>query len=108
VKQVRYPGLESHPQHRLAQRLLRRGFGAMLAFEVAGDPAELVRRLRLVRFVASFGGVTTTVSHPGTTSHRGLTPEQRLAAAIPDGMLRLSVGIEAASDLIADFEQALG
>ena len=107
VRQVLYPGLASHPQHALAARLLNGGFGAMLAFEIVGDPGELIKRLRLVRFVASFGGVTTTVSHPASTSHRSLSPEARLAAGIPDGLLRLSVGIEAVEDVIADFEQAL-
>ncbi|HLQ33124.1 MAG TPA: aminotransferase class I/II-fold pyridoxal phosphate-dependent enzyme [Chloroflexota bacterium] len=107
VRQVLYPGLPSHPQHALAKRLLSGGFGAMLAFEIEGDPGQLIERLKLVRFVASFGGVTTTVSHPASTSHRALSSEQRLAAGIPDGLLRLSVGIEAIDDLIADFEQAL-
>jgi cystathionine gamma-synthase len=106
VRQVLYPGLPSHPQHQLAARLFDGGFGAMLAFEV-DDPADLIRRLDLVRFVASFGGVTTTLSHPASTSHRSLSAEARQAAGIPDGLLRLSVGIEAAEDVIADFEQAL-
>jgi cystathionine beta-lyase/cystathionine gamma-synthase len=79
----------------------------MLSFEVEGDPAKLVERMKLVRFVASFGGVTTTVSHPASTSHRALSPEARQAAGIPDGLLRLSIGIESADDLIADFAQAL-
>jgi cystathionine beta-lyase/cystathionine gamma-synthase len=107
IRQVLYPGLPSHPQHALAETLMRGGFGAMLSFEVEGDPAKLVERLKLVRFVASFGGVTTTVSHPASTSHRALSPEARQAAGIPDGLLRLSIGIESADDLIADFAQAL-
>jgi cystathionine beta-lyase/cystathionine gamma-synthase len=107
VRQVLYPGLSSHPQHGLASRLFAGGFGAMLSFEIEGDAGELIRRLKLVRFVASFGGVTTTVSHPASTSHRALTPAQRAAAGIPDGLLRLSAGIEAPDDLIADFDQAL-
>jgi len=107
VRQVLYPGLKSHPQHALAKRLLRGGFGAMLSFEIEGDAGRLIERLKLVRFVASFGGVTTTISLPASTSHRALTPEQRLAAGIPDGLLRLSVGVEAVEDLISDFEQAL-
>jgi cystathionine beta-lyase/cystathionine gamma-synthase len=106
IRRVDYAGLKSHPQHELAKRLLNNGFGAMLSFEV-DDPEQLVRRLKLVRFVASFGGVTTTLSHPASTSHHSLTPEQRLAAAIPHGLLRLSVGIEAVDDVIADFDQAL-
>jgi len=107
VRQVLYPGLPSHPQHTLAKRLLHGGFGAMLCFELDGHPADLVRRLKLIRYVASFGGVTTTISHPASTSHRALTADQRQAAGIPDGLLRLSVGIESPDDLVADFEQAL-
>ena len=107
VRQVLYPGLPSHPQHELAASLLGGGFGAMLAFQV-DDPGDLIRRLKLVRFVASFGGVTTTLSHPASTSHRSLSTEARQAAGIPDGLLRLSAGIEAVDDVIADFAQALG
>ena len=107
VRQVLYPGLPSHPQHGVAAGLLQGGFGAMLSFEIDGDPAKFIERLALVRFVASFGGVTTTLSHPASTSHRGLSPEARHAAGIPAGLLRLSAGIESADDLIADFAQAL-
>ena len=108
VKRVHYPGLASHPDHELARRTLR-GFGAMLAIELAdGDAAErFLRRLRLVTHAASLGGVDTLVSEPRFTSHAHLTAAERRALGVPDGFLRLSVGVESADDLIADLAQAL-
>ena len=106
VEMVSYPGLPSHPQHGLAARMFPAGPGAMIAISVA-RPDQLVDNLRLVSCVASFGGVATTVSHPATTSHRQLSASQREAAGISDGLLRISVGIEAIADLVADFRQAL-
>ena len=110
VERVHYPGLASHPQHRLATRLLPRGFGGMAAFEVVGG-VEAGQRfcdaLELVWMAASLGGIHTLVSHPASTTHRQLDAEARRAAGIADGLIRLSVGLEAVEDLIEDFERAL-
>lgn len=108
IRRVHYPGLPTHPDHALARRTLR-GFGAMLAIELAdGDAAERVlRRLQLVTHAPSLGGVDTLVSEPRHTSHAHLTAAERAALGVPDGFLRLSVGVESADDLIADLAQAL-
>lgn len=106
---VHYPGLPQHPDHDVARAMLD-GFGGMMGLQLAGggDVADaFVRRLRLVAHAPSLGGVDTIVSEPRHTSHAHLTPAERAAAGIPDGFVRLSVGIESADDLIADIEQAL-
>ena len=109
VKVVHYPGLESHPDHATAVHHMD-GFGGMLALELVGGgraAERFVRKLRLVRHAPSLGGVDSLVCEPRHTSHTQLTSEQRAALGIPDGFLRVSVGIEDAGDLIADLEQAL-
>ena len=109
VRRVFYPGLESHPDHETARSMLN-GFGGMLAIELTGGARaadRFLRRLRVFRHAPSLGGVDSLVSEPRYTSHAHLTAAQREAAGVPDGFLRLSVGIEAADDLIADLEQAL-
>lgn len=109
IASVWYPGLESHPDHGVAVRLLD-GFGGMLGIRLAGAASRAERflqRLRLFRHAPSLGGVESLVSEPRFTSHADLTAAEREAAGIPDGFLRLSVGIESADDLIADLEQAL-
>ena len=106
---VHYPGLPDHPDHALASVLLD-GYGGMLALELAGggEAADrFVRGLRLVRYAASLGGVDTLVSEPRYNSHAHLSAEERAAMGIPDGFLRLSVGVEDVEDLIADFQHAL-
>lgn len=106
---VHYPGLPSHPDHEIAERVLD-GYGGMMAVELAagGDgTARFLDNLRLVTHAPSLGGVDTLVSEPRYTSHAHMTPEGRAAIGIPDGFLRFSVGIEDVGDLIADFEQAL-
>ncbi len=110
VETVNYPGLEDHQSHALARKALD-GFGGMLSFEIAGDVAaaqRFIERLRIPVVAPSLGGVESLVTRPATTSHVGLTPEQRRKAGISDRLIRLSVGIESAADLIADLEQALG
>lgn len=105
-----YPGLESHPDHALASELMS-GFGGMVSMVLAGGGEAADRfmsRLRLAIAAPSLGGVETLVSQPRYTSHVGLTQEEREAQGIPDGFVRLSIGIEDSRDLIADFEQALG
>ena len=109
IRKVMYPGLESHPDHDIARRLLD-GFGGMLAIELAGGAKgteRFLRRLKLFRHAPSLGGVDSLVSEPRFTSHTELKAEERARIGIPDGFMRLSVGIEGADDLIADLEQAL-
>jgi cystathionine beta-lyase/cystathionine gamma-synthase len=110
VERTHYPGLAAHPQHDVATRLLTRGFGGMLAFEVAGGVEAGMRfcdGLELAWIAASLGGVHTLVGHPASTTHRQLDPEARRAAGIGDGLIRVSVGLEDVDDLLQDFERAL-
>jgi cystathionine gamma-synthase/methionine-gamma-lyase len=112
VERVHYPGLPDHPQHALARRLFGgRGYGGMVAFELRGAGAAEVARfmdaLRLVLPAPTMGDVYSLALHPAQASHRGLTPEQRAALGIRDSLVRLSVGIEDAGDIIADLDQAL-
>jgi len=111
VTRVYYPGLESHPQYEIVRRTMKGNGGAMLSFEIKGDlrtTEKFVKSLSMIRFAPSFGGLTTTVSHPGKTSHRSLTPGQRAEVGITDTLIRLSLGIEDAADIIAELETALG
>lgn len=109
IKKAVYPGLESHPDHDIAKRMLD-GFGGMLSIELAGgakSTERFLRRLRLFRHAPSLGGVESLVSEPRFTSHADIDTEERANIGIPDGFVRLSVGIEGADDLIADLEHAL-
>ena len=108
VHAVHYPGLESHPQHALAQRQMR-GFGGMVSFELSGREAaeKAVRRLKVVKKATSLGGVDSLVSMPLSSSHRSLPPQERARLGIKDGMIRLSLGIEDIEDLKTDIDQAL-
>lgn len=110
VAQVLYPGLPSHPGHALAARQMALGFGPVLSFEVLGGAAAakaVVNALQLVRHGPSLGGVESLASLPAATSHIQLGPEGRAKAGIPEGLVRLSVGIEDTEDLWADLDQAL-
>jgi len=112
VSRVYYPGLPTHPQHELARRLFAHGnCGGMVAFDIAGgDKAAVLRFLNALRLclpVASLGDVYSLLMYPAMSSHRTLTPEQRAAVGIGDGLVRLSVGIEDVSDIIADLQHAL-
>jgi cystathionine beta-lyase/cystathionine gamma-synthase len=110
VTRVNYPELESSPFCARARRLLPRGAGALLSFELAGGKPALeamLQRLRLVRLMPSLGHVITTLSHPASTSHRGLNPTERTRAGISDGLVRCSVGLEYPDDLVEDFQRAL-
>ncbi len=114
VAQVYFPGLESHPQHALAARQ-QHGFGAMLSVELGGDDAAaqeaavraFVEGLQCFTLAESLGGVESLIAHPATMTHAAMTPEARAKAGISDGLLRLSVGIEALEDLQADLAAAL-
>jgi cystathionine beta-lyase/cystathionine gamma-synthase len=109
VAAVNYPGLERHPNHHRAGELLD-GFGGMVSFELqggVGSAEKLISRLTLPISAPSLGGVESLITRPATTSHSGMTPEERHGAGIADHLIRLSVGLEAADDLIRDFERAL-
>ena len=109
VARVNYPGLENHPQYERAQRLFA-GAGGVLSFEFHGgvEAAEqLLSKLVLPASAPSLGGVETLITRPVTTSHSGLSPKDRAAMGIADGLVRVACGIEAAEDLCADFGQAL-
>jgi cystathionine beta-lyase/cystathionine gamma-synthase len=106
---VHYPGLPSHPDHAIAAMQLD-GFGGMVGLELQGgaEAAErMLRRLRIAQHAPSLGGVETLVSEPRLTSHAALTPALRAAQGIPDGFVRVSLGIENVEDVIADFTRAL-
>lgn len=110
VRRVHYPGLASHPAHETARRQMS-AFGGMVTLELAGGlPAaeRLYDRLRLVARAGSLGGVESLASLPVLTSHWGLTGEQLRTAGIDPGLVRLSLGVEDAEDLIEDVERALG
>lgn len=109
VARVLYPGLPSFPGHALAKRQMH-GFGGVLTIEVAGgrdDATRVADRLRLFALAPSLGGAESLVTQPCTTTHHGLTPDERARRGISDAMLRLSIGLEDADDLIADLAQAL-
>lgn len=109
VKAVHYPGLPDHPGHALAQRQ-QTGFGAMLSVELHGGTAAvraLVEAVEVFTLAESLGGVESLVAHPATMTHAAMTPEARQAAGITDGLLRLSVGLEAPQDLLADLSNGL-
>ncbi|GGI80219.1 cystathionine gamma-synthase [Shewanella gelidii] len=109
VEKVYYPGLESHPGHQIAatQQL---GFGAMLSFELKGEQPQLLAFLGALKYFSlaeSLGGVESLVAVPATMTHRAMEPEARAEAGIKETLLRLSVGIEDAADLLADIEAGL-
>ncbi|MDR3669333.1 MAG: aminotransferase class I/II-fold pyridoxal phosphate-dependent enzyme [Holophaga sp.] len=110
VLKVNHPSLASHPQHELARRILKNGFGAMLSFVMPDDRAKVnafLRKLNLAHYAMTLGGYRTTLSHPVSSSHHGLSEAERRKMGISFGLMRVSVGIEDADDLIADFSQAL-
>jgi len=109
VRRVLYPGLASHPGHALA-RAQQRGFGAMLTIELDGGTAAVARfvdAIELFSLAESLGGVESLAAHPATMTHAAMSPEARAAAGLVDGLLRLSVGIEAIEDLKRDLERGL-
>ncbi|WP_313926984.1 O-succinylhomoserine (thiol)-lyase [Pseudoxanthomonas sp.] len=109
VSKVLFPGLASHPGHAVAARQ-QKGFGAMLSVELEGGEEAVrafVEGLRYFTLAESLGGVESLVAHPATMTHAAMTPEARAKAGITDGLLRLSVGIEATDDLLADLTAAL-
>ena len=111
IRSVRYPGLASHRQHELARRQMRGGFGGIIAAELKGDLAtarRFLERCHLFALGESLGGVESLIEHPGLMTHSGLPAQMRAELGISDGLVRLSVGIESAADLIAELDAALG
>jgi len=108
VKKVFYPGLSDHPQHELAKRQMT-GFGSMITIETGSlkNAQKMLRKVRVCSLGESLGGVETLISHPATMTHAALGEKGRRQIGITDGMVRLSVGIEDAGDIIGDLEQAL-
>lgn len=110
VKSVNYPSLLDHPQHNLAKKQMPDGFGGMLSFVVDGGREGAVNTIeacQMIAIVPSFGTSRTIATHPATHTHNSMSKEERNAACIYDGLIRLSVGLEDSDDIIADLEQAL-
>ncbi|MBN2289363.1 MAG: O-acetylhomoserine aminocarboxypropyltransferase/cysteine synthase, partial [Candidatus Glassbacteria bacterium] len=110
VAWVNYPGLESHPDHARAGRLLSGGYGAIMGFGIKGGKsagAGLIDSVRLISHLANIGDAKTLIIHPASTTHQQLTPEQRLSTGVTEDFVRLSVGLETVEDIIADLDQAL-
>src|SRR5438552_3722763 len=108
VKQVFYPGLKSHPQHALAKQQMS-GFGSMITFETGSlkNANKMLKKVRVCSLGESLGGVETLISHPATMTHAALGEKGRKQIGITDGMVRISVGIEDAEDIITDLDEAL-
>jgi cystathionine beta-lyase/cystathionine gamma-synthase len=108
VHRVLYPGLPSHPQHKIA-RQQQTGFGAMISFDLGSLEAarRLLNNVKLCSLAESLGGVETLISHPATMTHASIPPDVRQRTGITDGLVRISVGIEDVEDLIADLDAAL-
>ena len=109
VRRVIYPGLRSHPQYAIAQRQMH-GYGGMVSAVLDGGIERTLRflkRCRLFTLAESLGGVESLIEHPALMTHASLPAEKREALGIDDGLVRLSLGVEDADDLIADLDQAL-
>ncbi|MDE1165707.1 MAG: O-succinylhomoserine sulfhydrylase [Pseudomonas sp.] len=109
IEKVHYAGLPSHPQHELAKRQMR-GFGGVVSFEVKGGKEgawRFIDATRLISITANLGDSKTTITHPGTTSHGRLSPQEREAAGIRDSLIRVAVGLEDVTDLQADLARGL-
>ncbi len=106
IDRVYYPGLENHPGHDIAKSQMPGGFGGVLSFEVKGDAHKFMDRLHLIKRAVSLGGVESTITSPVRTSHIKMSASDREAIGVTDKLVRLSVGIEDARDLIDDIRQA--
>jgi O-acetylhomoserine (thiol)-lyase len=110
VEWVRFPGLESHPSHKIAKKLFKNGFGATVIFEVKGGEQagkKFIEKLELFSHLANVGDAKSLAIHPATTTHSQLTAEQQAEGGITPGLIRLSVGLEHIDDILADLKQAL-
>ena len=108
VTKVNYPGLPSHPSHELAKKQMS-DFGGVISFEINGGVQEgqtIMNSVELCLLAVSLGDTETLIQHPASMTHSPMSPEQRMAAGIPDGLIRISVGLEDAEDIIADLDQA--
>ena len=109
VENVFYPGIKNHRGYEIAQKQLH-GFGGMLSFEVKGGletGMKVMDSVQVCNFTVSLGEIDTLIMHPASTSHKSLTPEERQAIGVSDGLIRLSVGLEDIDDLIGDLHRAL-
>jgi len=109
VAKVHYPGLASHPQHALAAQQMS-AFGGIIGFELAAGQADawsVIDHTRMISITANLGDTKSTITHPATTTHGRLTPEQRADAGISDGLIRIAVGLEDVDDLKADLQRGL-
>lgn len=115
VQKVYYPGLESHPQHELAGTIMHGNFGGLMSFELKDEVngmngftacKKVVNALKIASIAVSLGDPETLIQHPASMTHANMSPEARAAAGIKDDLIRLSVGLENAEDIIADFQQA--
>ena len=110
IEQVRYPGLASHPQHGLARRQMRGGYGGIVTAVLRGGletARRVLERCHLFGLAESLGGVESLIEHPALMTHASLPPQVRAALGISDGLVRLSVGIEDVEDLKAELSEAL-
>lgn len=110
VDHVFYPGLSSHPQHSLAESMMKKGFGGMISFELKGGHeagVQLMNEVKLCTLAVSLGCVDTLIQHPSSMTHSVVDEELKKEAGITEGLVRLSVGIEDPEDIIADLQQAL-
>lgn len=107
IGKVYYPGLPDHPGHGLAKEQMKGGFGGMLSFEVPGDAHAFMDRLKLITRAISLGGVDSTITSPARTSHSKMSESERAAMGVTENLVRMSVGIEDADELLADIKQAL-
>ena len=107
IGKVYYPGLASHPNHSIAKAQMPGGFGGMLAFEVKADAHIFMSKLKLIKRAISLGGVESTVCSPVKTSHAKMSASERALIGVTDNLIRFSVGIEDAEDLLHDIQQAL-
>src|SRR5699024_4292496 len=115
IKAVHYPGLESHPQHKLAKEQMNGQYTGMVAFELKDDinglsafeaGKKFVNNLKIASIAVSLGDPDTLIQHPASMTHASVPQESREEVGITDGLIRLSVGLEHVDDLIADFEQS--
>lgn len=109
IETVNYPGLSSHPHHAIAKAQMK-DFGSLMSIELKGGfeaAASFMNKLKVCTNAVSLGTCDTLVSHPASTTHVGVSPELRRSSGISDGLIRMSIGLETAADIIADMEQAL-
>lgn len=110
VEKVYYPGLADHPNHAIAAKQMQGGFGGIVAFEVKGGfdaGKKVINSVEMAKVAVSLGDCETLIEHPASMTHSPYTPEERAAAGIPEGLVRLAVGLENVEDIIADLKQAL-